>query len=137
FNFLRNQSPVNSNSNSSGKVRKSHLLIKHIGSRRPSSWKEEKITRPKEEAIEILKSYKSELQALNGEETREEFLKRFSELANQNSDCSSHSNGGDLGQFGRGQMQRPFEDASFGLKLYEMSKIVETDSGVHLILRTG
>lgn len=34
-------------------------------------------------------------------------------------------------------MQRPFEDAAFGLSVGEMSDIVETDSGVHLILRTA
>ena len=35
-------------------VRASHILVKHRESRRPSSWKEEKITRTKEEALEIL-----------------------------------------------------------------------------------
>lgn len=52
-------------------------------------------------------------------------------------DCSSARSGGDLGSFGRGQMQRPFEDAAFGLGVGQMSDIVETDSGVHLILRTA
>ena len=36
------------------KVRASHLLVKHKDSRRPSSWKEDNITRSKEEALEIL-----------------------------------------------------------------------------------
>lgn len=36
-------------------VRCSHLLVKHAGSRRPSSWREDNITRTKEEAIELLK----------------------------------------------------------------------------------
>jgi NIMA-interacting peptidyl-prolyl cis-trans isomerase 1 len=34
-------------------------------------------------------------------------------------------------------MQKPFEDAAFGLKVGELSSIVDTDSGVHLIYRTA
>jgi len=34
-------------------------------------------------------------------------------------------------------MQKPFEVATYALKVGEMSGIVETDSGVHIILRTG
>ena len=37
-----------------GKVRASHLLVKHNESRRPSSWRQDKITRTKSEALEIL-----------------------------------------------------------------------------------
>ena len=62
--------------------------------------------------------------------------KTFEELATEFSDCSSAKRGGDLGPFGRGQMQKPFEDAAFGLKVGEMSGPVWTDSGVHIILRT-
>ena len=61
----------------------------------------------------------------------------FQELASQYSDCSSAKNGGDLGMFGRGQMQAPFEEATFALKVGEMSEPVWTDSGVHIILRTA
>jgi len=61
--------------------------------------------------------------------------KTFEELASQFSDCSSAKRGGDLGPFGRGQMQKPFEDASFALKVGEMSEPVWTDSGVHIIKR--
>lgn len=53
------------------------------------------------------------------------------------SDCSSHDKSGDLGMFGRGQMQKPFEDAAFALQVGEISNIVSSDSGVHIIMRTA
>ncbi|KAJ1020344.1 hypothetical protein NDA18_005940 [Ustilago nuda] len=125
--------PVNAPAGASDKpdkVRASHLLIKHAGSRRPSSWKEANITRSKDEAIEQLKKFEQELQQDSSKET-------FASLASVNSDCSSARAGGDLGFFQRGQMQKPFEDAAFALKLGELSSIVDTDSGVHLIYRTA
>jgi NIMA-interacting peptidyl-prolyl cis-trans isomerase 1 len=60
----------------------------------------------------------------------------FVTLAGKYSDCSSYKKGGSLGKFKRGVMQKPFEDAAFALKVNEMSDIVDTDSGLHIILRT-
>ena len=51
------------------------------------------------------------------------------------SDCGSAQKGGDLGVFQRGAMQKAFEDASFALKVGELSGIVDSDSGIHVILR--
>lgn len=59
----------------------------------------------------------------------------FPKYAEQRSDCSSYQQKGDLGFFGAGQMQQPFEDASFALQPGQMSSIVSTDSGLHLIYR--
>ncbi|QRV80348.1 peptidyl-prolyl cis-trans isomerase NIMA-interacting 1 [Ceratobasidium sp. AG-Ba] len=111
-----------------GQMRASHLLVKHRGSRRPSSWKEANITRSKEEAIEILKGYAAEI---NGDRNT------FAKLASKHSDCSSYKAGGDLGWFGKGQMQKPFEEGVLALPVGGISGVVETDSGVHLIMRTG
>lgn len=61
----------------------------------------------------------------------------FAELASKESDCSSAKRGGDLGLFGRNAMQKPFEEASFALKVGELSNIVDTDSGIHIIMRTA
>ncbi|GAC76342.1 hypothetical protein PANT_20d00066 [Moesziomyces antarcticus T-34] len=97
------------------KVRASHLLIKHAGSRRPSSWKE-----------------------VSRCPTQQRAMCRANHCCDRHrADCSSARAGGDLGFFQRGQMQKPFEDAAFGLKVGELSSIVDTDSGVHLIYRTA
>lgn len=113
---------------SAAKVCCSHILVKHAGSRRPSSWREENITRSKEEALEILKDYRKQIVSKQAS---------FTDIASKYSDCSSAKRGGDLGMFGKGQMQKPFEEESFKLKVGQLSEPVETDSGVHIILRTA
>jgi len=57
----------------------------------------------------------------------------FAELAKNNSQDSSAANGGDLNYFKRGAMVKPFEDAAFSLETGEVSKVIETQFGYHLI----
>jgi peptidyl-prolyl cis-trans isomerase C len=57
----------------------------------------------------------------------------FAKLAKQFSQDNAAQNGGDLGYFPRGMMVKPFEDAAFGLKKGQISDIVETQFGLHLI----
>ena len=57
----------------------------------------------------------------------------FAELAKANSDCLSKAKGGDLGYFGRGHMEAPFEKVAFELKVNEVGDIVRTTLGYHVI----
>ncbi len=62
---------------------------------------------------------------------------RFAELAKSNSqDAGSAPNGGDLDFFGRGAMVKPFEDAAFAMKKGDISDVVESDFGYHIIQLT-
>lgn len=110
------------------KVRASHILVKHAGSRRPASWRCDKITISKEDALAKLAGLRESIVDGTGD---------FATIAQTESDCSSAKRGGDLGEFGRGQMQKPFEDATYALAVGELSGVVDTDSGVHIILRTA
>ena len=61
----------------------------------------------------------------------------FAEVAKKSSqDSGSAPAGGDLNFFGRGAMVKPFEDAVFAMKKGEISDVVESDFGYHIILLT-
>lgn len=95
-------------------VRASHILISADEKATPEERK-----KAKEKAEALLKRLKA------GEE--------FAALAKAESVCPSSTQGGDLGTFGRGQMVGPFEDSVFALKPGEVSGLVETQFGYHII----
>lgn len=103
------------------KVQASHILVSYKGSSR-----DPKVTRTKEEAKKLAEKLLKEVKA--GTE--------FSKIAKEHSNCPSGKKGGDLGMFGRKQMVPPFEKAAFSLKPGEVSDIVETRFGYHIIKRT-
>ncbi|KAH0448925.1 hypothetical protein IEQ34_022725 [Dendrobium chrysotoxum] len=114
------------------RIRASHILLKHEESRRKSSWRD-----PDGRLISITSRVKAAEQLRELREEIADGRSLFEDVAARHSHCSSAKRGGDLGQFGKGQMQKPFEQAAFALRVGELSDIVDTDSGVHIILRTG
>ncbi|NOY58732.1 MAG: parvulin peptidyl-prolyl isomerase [Calditrichaeota bacterium] len=104
-----------------GQIHAAHILIMYKGSMRaPAS-----VTRSKEEAHKLAKDVLKKIK--DGAD--------FAEMARLYSDGPSKVRGGDLRTFGRGAMVKPFEDAAFSLKKGEVSGIVETKFGFHIIKR--
>ena len=60
---------------------------------------------------------------------------KFGRIAKEVSVCPSAKRGGDLGTFGRGQMVKEFETAAFALRKGQISAIVKTKYGYHVIKR--
>ncbi|OCF33349.1 peptidyl-prolyl cis-trans isomerase NIMA-interacting 1 [Kwoniella heveanensis CBS 569] len=104
-----------------GQVRGSHILAKHAGSRRPSSWRKDNITITKDEATRIIQDHINTLKAASPADLPKEFAR----IASTESDCSSARKGGDLGWFGRGQMQKPFEVSESNLQPDYLTPLVQ------------
>jgi foldase protein PrsA len=60
---------------------------------------------------------------------------KFANVAREVSLCHSGKRGGDLGTFGRGKMVREFEEAAFALQKGQISPIVKTKFGYHIVRR--
>ena len=118
-------------------VRACHILTKHTESRNPVSRRTgAKIVLSKQDAEKELSGIRLKLQEIGSSQGQQSLYDNFCKIAKGRSDCGSFREGGDLGSFTRGMMQKPFEDATFGLNVGEMSEIVDTDSGLHIIFRT-
>ena len=72
-------------------------------------------------------------QACNDVKTEIEGGAAFAEMAKQHSTCPSGQKGGDLGEFGPGQMVKEFDDVVFSAEIGEVHGPVKTQFGFHLI----
>jgi PPIC-type PPIASE domain len=107
------------------RVAASHVLVSYKGARGAAPTVVRTKDQAKKRAQEVLKKSKG-TQASD-----------FAALAKKYSDDpGSGPKGGDLGQFNRAQMVKPFSDAAFALKPGDVSEIVESDFGFHVIKRT-
>ena len=97
------------------KVRASHILV----------MAEKGKATPEEDAAALAKITALRERALAGED--------FAQLARENSDCPSKERGGDLGEFGHGQMVPEFDKAAFEQPVGEIGEIVKTSFGYHII----
>jgi len=103
------------------KVSARHILVMHTGSERVPPT----ITRTREEALAWAEEALEK--ARGGAD--------FGALAGEYSDGPSAPRGGDLGSFGKGAMVPAFDETVFALEVGEISGIVDTPFGYHIILR--
>jgi peptidyl-prolyl cis-trans isomerase D len=107
--------------NKEKRVRASHILIAYEGARRA----DKDLKRKKDEAKTLATKVLGEVKAAGA---------NFAELAKKYTDeLSGRQKGGDLGYFRKGDMAPAFAEASFGMKKGEISDVVETDFGFHVI----
>ncbi|MEC7800203.1 MAG: peptidylprolyl isomerase [Verrucomicrobiota bacterium] len=104
-------------------VQASHILIAYNGADRADA----DISRSKEEA----KSEAERIRKLIVDDSKD-----FAEMAREHSDGPSSTKGGDLGKFKFEVMAKPFSEAAFALEINEISEVVETGFGFHVIKRT-
>jgi len=71
----------------------------------------------------------------NGVLERLKMGEKFAEIAKEVSLCPSKKRGGDLGTFGRGKMVKEFEKAAFALQKGQISPVIKTKFGYHIVKR--
>jgi parvulin-like peptidyl-prolyl isomerase len=103
------------------KVRARHILIRYRGARNDRG-----AVREKPIAEKVARSLRARAALPDAD---------FAALARQHSDDASAAQGGDLGEFGRGAMVAAFDEAVFRLAPDEISDVVESEFGFHIIQR--
>ncbi|NLE85170.1 MAG: foldase [Myxococcales bacterium] len=104
-------------------IRARHVLVSFAGGTRAASY----VTRTREEAYARASEIREQI--LAGED--------FAEIAREYSDDRGSAQvGGELGEFKRNQMVKPFADAAFALEPGGVSEVIESEFGFHVIQRT-
>jgi foldase protein PrsA len=146
-NYLKNQ---NMDKAQFDELLKEQLIINNLKEKRTSdiTVSDNEVKKYYNDNKEMFKLSSPEIRAshilLENEEEAKKVLsqlkegKDFAEMAKKHStDNITSAKGGDLGFFGKGQMVAEFEMAAFALKPGEMSDIVKSESGYHIIKVTG
>ena len=97
---------------------------KHILFNLRSDMKPDEILKIEKKALNILKKVKKNPKSFN------ENAKKYSQ------DAESSKNGGDLGFFSRGDMTKAFDDAVFSMSKNQISNLIMTEFGYHIIMLT-
>jgi len=108
-------------------VSASHILIQWVGAQGTDRPGARPVTRTRTEAQERAESLRKLASARGAD---------FAALAREYSDCPTASEGGNLGRFGRGRMLPPIEQAAFKLSVGDVSEVIETAFGFHIVKRT-
>jgi len=103
-------------------VEASHILVSYQGATRAKPT----VTRTREQALALATQLAGRAREPNAD---------FAQIAKDASDGPSGVEGGVLPRFGRQQMVKPFSDAAFALRPGEISGVVETNFGFHIIKR--
>jgi parvulin-like peptidyl-prolyl isomerase len=103
-------------------IEASHILVSYQGATRAKPT----VTRTREQALELATQLAARARQPGTD---------FAQLAKDASDGPSGVEGGVLPRFGRQQMVKPFSDAAFALRPGEISGVVETNFGFHIIKR--
>jgi len=91
-----------------------------------------KVASSEADALKKIKDLKAQLDKTPADKVAE----KFAELAKANSACPSSAKGGDLGEFGHGQMVKEFDEVAFKLPVGKVSEPVKTQFGYHLVMTT-